>query len=112
MRISDWSSDVCSSDLVHLHVRLAHRRPGADGVEGGDEGEGRPRQVVAAAGDDEPDLPAGDAATLDRLRDDGHEYLDLIARSEERRLGQECFSTCRSRLSPFLYKKKHQYFSY
>src|SRR3546814_16555748 len=26
---------------------------------------------------------------------------DLIARSEERRVGKECFSTCRSRWSPY-----------
>src|SRR3546814_380352 len=30
LRISDWSSDVCSSDLVGARVRLAH----ADAVEG------------------------------------------------------------------------------
>src|SRR3546814_15747338 len=31
-----------------------------------------------------------------------------IARSEERRVGKECVSTCRSRWSPYHYKKKHQ----
>src|SRR3546814_20488061 len=30
-----------------------------------------------------------------------------ICRSEERRVGKECVSTCRSRWSPFQYKKKH-----
>src|SRR3546814_16387061 len=29
-------------------------------------------------------------------------------RSEERRVGKECVSTCRSRWSPYHYKKKHQ----
>src|SRR3546814_20842350 len=39
--------------------------------------------------------------------------LDLVAdraaqgRSEERRVGKECVSTCRSRWSPYHYKKKH-----
>src|SRR3546814_13503507 len=31
---------------------------------------------------------------------------DLSARSEERRVGKECVSTCRSRWSPYHYKKK------
>src|SRR3546814_12315830 len=31
------------------------------------------------------------------------------SRSEERRVGKECVSTCRSRLSPYLYKKKNTY---
>src|SRR3546814_12311061 len=30
------------------------------------------------------------------------------SRSEERRVGKECVSTCRSRWSPYLYKKKKQ----
>src|SRR3546814_20252189 len=30
-----------------------------------------------------------------------------ILRSEERRVGKECVSTCRSRRSPYHYKKKH-----
>src|SRR3546814_18183921 len=31
-RISDWSSDVCSSDLVAAHVRRARAHPGALGL--------------------------------------------------------------------------------
>src|SRR3546814_2260246 len=64
MRISDWSSDVCSSDL--------ERRDGG----GGD------REHRAAA----------DTVGEDARRDD---------RSEERRVGKECVSTCRSRWSPY-----------
>src|SRR3546814_4619778 len=72
MRISDWSSDVCSSDLsrrdavcalatavrrlsAHRKLRRPHRRP-----------------AIGAAD-----------------------------RSEERRVGKECVSTCRSRWSPY-----------
>src|SRR3546814_6639814 len=68
MRISDWSSDVCSSDLPQP-VKVA-AEPGRapvcqrDGV-----------------------MPTG-PAPLDR-------------RSEERRVGKECVSTCRSRWSPY-----------
>src|SRR3546814_17053061 len=32
-------------------------------------------------------------------------YIPRRLRSEERRVGQECVSTCRSRLSPYHYKK-------
>src|SRR3546814_8466844 len=70
MRISDWSSDVCSSDLER-----AARRVGLDGGRGRRER----RQFPAARRDD-------------RGR---HQY-----RSEERRVGKECVSTCRSRWSP------------
>src|SRR3546814_10068805 len=68
MRISDWSSDVCSSDLRFF----------AD--VGGEEALRR------------HDLQ-GRALLGDRLG--GGE------RSEERRVGKECVSTCRSRWSPY-----------
>src|SRR3546814_19423321 len=35
-----------------------------------------------------------------------HGYTQLVARSEERRVGKECVSTCRSRWSPYNKKKK------
>src|SRR3546814_19353123 len=38
------------------------------------------------------------------LQDD--EVLSGTGRSEERRVGKECVSTCRSRWSPYHYKKK------
>src|SRR3546814_9728578 len=63
MRISDWSSDVCSSDLA----RIAALRLAALGLAGPDA-----EIAVFAHG-----------------------------RSEERRVGQECVSTCRSRWSPY-----------
>src|SRR3546814_10719001 len=62
MRISDWSSDVCSSDLA--------RASGSD----------------------------------DRLFgfEQGRRLPDFdLGRSEERRVGKECVSTCRSRWSPY-----------
>src|SRR3546814_14084793 len=34
-------------------------------------------------------------------------FENSTRRSEERRVGQECVSTCRSRWAPSLYKKKH-----
>src|SRR3546814_5032909 len=81
MRISDWSSDVCSSDLLDGTVER--------------------RRVVPFE-------------RFGRTRDDvlGHlvhlvrKALVVLAlgpgtRSEERRVGKECVSTCRSRWSPY-----------
>src|SRR3546814_3005766 len=76
VRISDWSSDVCSSDLdVELEDlrRVLHAEPVA-----------RAEVLV------HPDLK------LVR-RDLRHR----APRSEERRVGKECVSTCRSRWSPY-----------
>src|SRR3546814_11148350 len=36
----------------------------------------------------------------------GQNYCVHVGRSEERRVGKECVSTCRSRWSPYHYKKK------
>src|SRR3546814_16715328 len=96
MRISDWSSDVCSSDLGR--------------VLGADEWRMEEGQLVL-------DLP-GASATVETVVEIAPEkntkLMGLYAsrgllctqceaegfRSEERRVGKECVSTCRSRWSP------------
>src|SRR3546814_3279349 len=81
MRISDWSSDVCSSDL-----QIERTRPRG----------GAPRRR-------EPDGDLQSAVSL-RRRWSGQDPSDAchrLARSEERRVGNECVSTCRSRWSPY-----------
>src|SRR3546814_7318138 len=83
MRISDWSSDVCSSDL--LPQQLLRRRPSAHEAE------------LAALMDDAA-IAAGEAARFGAVDDD---MRDRELRSEERRVGKECVSTCRSRWSPY-----------
>src|SRR3546814_10200150 len=81
MRISDWSSDVCSSDLnQHGHGYGGIDDAGA--AEQGDQQVGRQRR-----GQDVDQVVA---------QQDGAEQ----PRSEERRVGNECVSTCRSRGSP------------
>src|SRR3546814_3186107 len=70
MRISDWSSDVCSSDLSPNVRRLIHMRTQHLGPE---------------------ELLVGAKLELD----------PSLTRSEERRVGKECVSTCRSRWSPY-----------
>src|SRR3546814_9503209 len=82
MRISDWSSDVCSSDLAELDQREA-RRP--------EEKAAHHRAVAVQA----RSAPA--SLTV---------CIMTTARSEERRVGKECVSTCRSRWSPYHSKKK------
>src|SRR3546814_13936634 len=99
MRISDWSSDVCSSDLE------------------ADIGDGDDRlptpcivRIVIGHGPDGVVM----VARIGRVdRDDGQvaQVFPIVAqrlpRSEERRVGKECVSTCRSRWSPYHSKKTH-----
>src|SRR3546814_1071201 len=81
MRISDWSSDVCSSDLNA--VDLGERQALADRLRGVEQPVGGAlRQFVA-------ELVV--RCTLQPIDE----------RSEERRVGKECVSTCRSRWSPY-----------
>src|SRR3546814_16303794 len=103
MRISDWSSDVCSSDLAPC--RRA-RRDEPDSA--------HPRRcphggLAAALCSDRLDhrrLPADRAANRGDLADPARFRLPDPGRSEERRVGKECVSTCRSRWSPYHKKKK------
>src|SRR3546814_2228595 len=83
MRISDWSSDVCSSDLPILGRDAKRERLRALA-----ERRGIPLASTMAVGDGANDL--------DMLAEAGIG----VARSEERRVGKECGSTCRSRWSP------------
>src|SRR3546814_11981580 len=92
MRISDWSSDVCSSDLF-LRARTDAR----------DERNVRPRMIAEQEVD----------ATKHRIgADDLGKRLvqrvsgEAVIRSEERRVGKECVRTCRSRWLPY-HEKKH-----
>src|SRR3546814_10183361 len=86
MRISDWSSDVCSSDLTAS--RLSKKRCD-DAKDKNDRGR---RQARGGPG------AGGPRHRFYRRWPDGHR-LDR-RRSEERRVGKECVSTCRSRWSP------------
>src|SRR3546814_19716804 len=96
MRISDWSSDVCSSDLLFERLDLIAHRDAAD--------QQRHRELVIAAVFLEI---LGDLrGKLTRRLEDQAARHPRAARSEERRVGNECVSTCRSRWSPYHYKKK------
>src|SRR3546814_4804870 len=88
MRISDWSSDVCSSDLAGAAPGLGRANPwlSAPAV-GADLGDCRACGIQRRHAVD-----CADRGRLSRARD---------RRSEERRVGKECVSTCRSRWSPY-----------
>src|SRR3546814_14069541 len=111
MRISDWSSDVCSSDLVSPCILTQIANPEA---------------LLGNLRNDSMDAIIGRASAFrERLEIDGRQSFSLCAscfkvsgkprpprapidlrdqltpdRSEERRVGKEGVSTCRARWSP------------
>src|SRR3546814_10977371 len=96
MRISDWSSDVCSSDLLLQPQDVMSRHRGAKRF--------RRYELLGIISLISPayllsverwPFHEGPPDHYDRLSS----LLDL--RSEERRVGKECVSTCRSRWSPY-----------
>src|SRR3546814_13827261 len=97
VRISDWSSYVCSSDLVRFVVanrqrprrglaaavlgrRLVRMRAAADHLQQVQDAGAEDHRVGAGAGEER-----------------GHDRGGGEVRSEEPRVGKECVSTCRYR---------------
>src|SRR3546814_3427602 len=102
MRISDWSSDVCSSDL-HEPASIIQRQASSIDLEQLLDDERIGALVVGPGlGRDREASLRLDAALVQRhpLVLDA-DALVLLGRSEERRVGEECVSTCRSRWSPY-----------
>src|SRR3546814_4172668 len=113
MRISDGSSDVCSSDLTSVMLRRGKRRHCTLGDGTQDTTalfaykDGQNRKLFGATSTTIYDITDVEFATdAEIATEDG----DLIGdgngnvfgwRSEERRVGKECVSTCRSRWSPY-----------
>src|SRR3546814_10055328 len=79
LRISDWSSDVCSSDLVTGHVKLK----------------------VSTISFTWPVTSFRQRGPTSAINCRTETETSVAARSEERRVGKECVSTCRSRWSPY-----------
>src|SRR3546814_18784678 len=98
MRISDWSSDVCSSDL-QTHSDRNDRRTGHAGRNGGPSLPINRRAVSVRSFPLTALFCIAVLASLYVARD-VFVPLVLACRSEERRVGKECVSTCRSRWLP------------
>src|SRR3546814_1839725 len=96
MRISDWSSDVCSSDLKHLFLsppRLPFRHTGMceRGIMPGSVHAVETQLAHVAA------VPAVFGQRLEHRAANHRAGVDV--RSEERRVGKECVRTCSYRWS-------------
>src|SRR3546814_11134355 len=124
MRISDWSSDVCSSDLVldvkggdglevlraandifggnflsRFNMNLRETKGWSYGVRTQVTGEKNRVSWIASA----PVQADRTGDSIKELQSDLKAFLGdtgVTKRSEERRVGKECVNTCRSRWSP------------
>src|SRR3546814_15516228 len=98
MRISDWSSDVCSSDLRHSGaLSIGKVIPGTEALvskpddDGQTEGQG---ELILSGPSVISSYWQKPEETAQAMRESGF-------RSAARRVGKECVSTCRSRWSPY-----------
>src|SRR3546814_17141748 len=98
MRISDWSSDVCSSDLL-LGNLWYDKRQYDDAISCWERSVAENQEFPTA----HRNLSlAWHNKRNDRVRALASlEKAFALDRSEERRVGKECVSTCRSRWSPY-----------
>src|SRR3546814_15819529 len=116
MRISDWSSDVCSSDLFKVDIEPSTKNwmrrqdmlsIAENAILGGMTSDGEFCSIQA-----DMHLCGDCTAVADAIRHDEEEYQptadEITRRSAERRGGTACVSTCRSRWSRSHYKKKKQ----
>src|SRR3546814_19765408 len=100
MRISDWSSDVCSSDLIGMRATVEdihQRNRKGIGIHASNIPVKRlmrflSRRLSHSHGHAQNSI----SAYLSLIRSPVH-----VQRSEARRVGKECVSTCRSRWSPY-----------
>src|SRR3546814_14932800 len=105
MRISDWSSDVCSFDLIERTAASARGIIDGDGRNAVAEVSGAARELKVAIGEARLTI-----ADIGRQTDAiGTRTLSTVnatmQRSDERRVGKECVSTSKYRGSPD-HKKK------
>src|SRR3546814_19750134 len=91
LRISDWSSDVCSSDLAWITIHSSRSSS-------------TPERMLLKFTPSRS-LPRDGYATPQALLTPRNVALQKV-RSEERRVGKECVSTCRSAWSTY-HKKKN-----
>src|SRR3546814_6765476 len=97
MRISDWSSDVCSSDLNSFDNDTT--------IVYGDDEFTHYKEYALFGNLTYYLTPKLDVTVGARYAHNRTTFISfergLLGRSEERRVGKECVSTCRSRWSPY-----------
>src|SRR3546814_12052041 len=105
MRISDWSSDVCSSDLGNRRATgIRFRSASNDDAVSEKLGQIRAPTLILW-GDKDGLIPVANASEFQK-RISGAEVViyanvgHIPMRSEKRRVGKEFVGTCRSRWSP------------
>src|SRR3546814_19305580 len=107
MRISDWSSDVCSSDLRRQSIVAseipAMENEGSADVASSAESVSVSRRWLPPGPRQFPAIYAMQARFhgILRLANENSRPHRKVLRSEERRVGKECVSKCRSRWSPY-----------
>src|SRR3546814_7513370 len=113
VRISDWSSDVCSSDLdgetivieaTAIIAYLAAYHPGPAPLIPADPAEAVATRMLDRVFDNYVMANMQRVVNAYIARSDSPDPVEVAAgkeRSEERRVGKECVSTCRSRWSPY-----------
>src|SRR3546814_20779400 len=100
MRISDWSSDVCSSDLYRYTAKgnlVAVISNGTAVLGLGAIGALASKPVMEGKAVLFKKFADIDVFDIEVDTTDPEKFI----RSEERRVGKECVSTCRSRWSPY-----------
>src|SRR3546814_16184038 len=121
MRISDWSSDVCSSDLMGRIIDperrgfgkaicdppTTHVRARSDIGRLGTRCDTRSLLLFYQHRANAPHSELNRGSQACRACSDD-EHIRVKFRSEARRVGKECVRTCRSRWSPYHTKKKHK----
>src|SRR3546814_6993585 len=93
MRISDWSSDVCSSDLPWTDFVISAKGPDGKPVSGWHM---RNAQYPSLVADEHSETAYMTDQALGFMQQQGDQPS-----SEERRVGKECVSTCRYRWSAY-----------
>src|SRR3546814_11437812 len=103
MRISDWSSDVCSSDLGVRAVRSRDNFTLVTFPETGPVTAEGAYHALMEAGYIVRWLPGQGLPNALRITIGTEAEMQGLttARTEERRVGKECVSTCRSRWVPY-----------
>src|SRR3546814_15885003 len=96
MRISDWSSDVCSSDLANEELFLQTLPSGMNET-------AAPAKTFDNIALHELQYALQKATAA--LTPQQMQVFEMSRRSEERRVGKECVSTCRYRWSQYHSKK-------